>query len=743
VIIKRDSLGVICVEGQSVEDVILASGFAAAQDRLWQMEVIRLLGKGRLSRVFGRETLEIDKLFITLGMDSLTNRIYKTVSDDSKLWLEKYSTGINLYIQKYMENLPIEFTLMKVKPALWTSQDCLLQNRMMAWLLNFNWKADLLYWQLSRSLPYSLLRDILPDWKNYPAIIGEEGNLALLIKLNELVDKIYLLTGIFPAHWGSNNWVVSPKLSQNGSVLLANDPHLALQLPSIWMEMGLHAPGFNVAGFCLPGTPGIIIGRNAHIAWGVTNGMIDDSDYFVEKIDTLQNLYWMDNRQRELSVQRVQIEIKDQSPAFFSVYKTEKGPIFNHIFPNLQLPNDISFKWVGWEDSDELHCFIKLASARNWQEFNNALRYFVLPAQNFVYGDRYGNIGYRLGGKIPIRSYASGLIPTDGFNSKNRWNGWITFEQMPHIFNPESGYIVTANHQIEKNYPYYLSELWEPPYRAMRLNELIGRTEKLSQHDFKNIQMDVTNLLAKEVVPIIFMALKSHVMESEDSENKLFFLFENWNFSSSSKSIAAAYYEVLQYFLIKNIFEDEMGEAVFKTFTDLPNFYLRIFVKVLKNSASEWFDDIETPLREDRNSIINKSSAEALNYLKDKLGENIENWNWGQINQLELKHMFGRNRITRNIFNRGSFPVAGCGTTINVSTYFFNNPFEMMVGPSLRYIVDWGEDQGYYSIIPGGNSGNIFSPFYDNQIEDWKAGNLKRVLMETESSRFEFFLIPG
>ncbi len=277
-----DSSGVIHIRGDNTSDVIFASGYAAAKERLWQMEMTRRVATGTLSEVFGDTTLNIDRLFLTLGIDSLTDKLYSNLSAESKLWLQQYARGINAYLDEIGDDYPLEFVLMRIRPRHWSPQDCLLQNRLMAWFLNFNWKADLLYWQLSVQLPHEKFQQIMPVWDNAPDIIPAEGMKALYQKLWQTDRQVRQILQLPSGGWGSNNWVVAPSKSRSGHALLANDPHLPLQLPSVWIEMELSAPDFHCAGFSFPGTPGIIIGRNDSIAWGVTNGMIDDSDYFLE-----------------------------------------------------------------------------------------------------------------------------------------------------------------------------------------------------------------------------------------------------------------------------------------------------------------------------------------------------------------------------------------------------------------------------------------------------------------------------
>jgi len=739
--ISWDSSGVVHIFGQEIDDVIFASGFVAAKERLWQMEIMRRMGKGELSEVFGDTTIKIDKLFLTLGLKEWASENYKNLSSESKQWLNQYTGGINAYLEHIGDDLPIEFILMKVKPKKWAPEECLLINRLMAWFLNFNWKADFLYWQLYSQLPAEKFKQMLPEWGDFPSIIKAGDLIPITEEIIDLDHQIHRIIGYYPGLAGSNNWVIAPKLSKSGSAMLANDPHLALALPSVWMEMHLQTPQLNVAGFGFPGTPGIVIGRNENIAWGTTNGMVDDCDYFVERVDTSRGVYIVDGQEKSLKIERKEIKRKGKPPLPFTVFSTERGPIINVLFPKIKTSQYISMKWMGFEQSDELRTFIHLATAGNWNDFQNALRYFVVPAQNFVYADIRGNIGYRLAGRIPIRSYKIGLMPLRADLSQNKWMGWIPFDEMPHIYNPERGWIVTANNRIITDYSYYLSELWEPPYRALRIEQLLTEKQKFDRFDFQRIQNDAMNLLASEILPVILAEVKALPSLSE-REEKVVLLLENWDYTMLPSQIAPSVYEVLQYFLIQNIFKDELGEELFRLFTDLPNFYLRIFNQIFKDKESLWFDDVSTSNKEDRSEIIIRSFRQGLTYLENIAGKDLEDWGWGRIHKLKLKHSLGQVALTDIIFNRGPYPVPGNGTTVNVGTYRYKEPFDMAAGASLRIVVDWGEKASYWSILPGGNSGNFLSDFYDNQIPLWISGKLKKVSLAQQHSEKRIILSP-
>ncbi|MEJ2051090.1 MAG: penicillin acylase family protein [Calditrichota bacterium] len=727
--ISWDSLGVIHISGETTSDVVFASGYASAHERLWQIEMTRRVAKGKLSEIFGDQTVELDKLFRTIGLDSLAGYQYKRLSQESQLWLTEYAKGINAFIKQTGNNLPLEFILVGMKPEAWTPEDCLLQNRLMAWFLNFNWKADLLYWALYSKLPQDKFMEIWPRSENYPTIAKIQGIQPILNKLmnTNLLASNYLNFDITAA--GSNSWVIGPQKSKSGYALLANDPHLRLQIPSLWIEMQLHSNNLNVAGFALPGSPGIIIGRNESISWGLTNGMVDDCDFFVEKIDTVGNTYREDNQNIPLRLVEVIIKVKDKPDILYTIYGTDNGPVLNTAFAGITSSAFLSMKWSGWGSSDELFTIISLAKAGNWKDFDNALRTFSVPAQNFVYADKKGNIGYRLGGRIPMRSYKNGLLPQDGSTSKNKWTGWVPFDKMPQLINPAKGWIATANNPVMKNFPYYVSELWEPPYRIRRIEQLI------------QMQCDSKNLLAIDLIPSILSELEFYDPRDDEEESALL-LLKYWNNEMSTEAVPASVYETIQYFIIKNIFEDEMGNQLFNVFVDLPNFYLRILMQVFQNKDSAWFDNVNTSEQETRNDIVIKSFQNAIDFLRSKYQNKMEDWEWGMVHTLELEHVLGKTALTRRLFNRGPYQVPGDGVTVNVGTYPFSKPFHMSIGPSLRFVMDWASPENYYSIIPGGTSGNFLSNYYDNQIQFWLNGELKQVRMSGFKSGNKIQLFP-
>lgn len=731
VAVGRDSSGVIHLEAGNEQDLMTAMGYEVASERLWQMDLMRRIGRGRLSEVFGDTTLKVDRLFLTLGLDSIALRNWEMASPQSRRWMQWYAAGVNAYLDQVGKNLPIEFQLLRFKPDAWQPQDALIIQRVFAWILNFSWKTDFIYNSLREKLPGKLFRQILPVYGNFPDIIKTDmlSEHAALPKLFELDNQVRTLFHLPVSGWGSNSWVISGEKSQNGKALLANDPHLELRLPSVWIELQLKCPVLNVSGFSIPGTPGIVIGRNDSIAWGLTNGMVDDSDYFIEKVDTVKKVYLQGHSFYPLKIQIRKIQSRD-GERFVKVMRTRHGPLLNGLFPDIRQKQWLALRWTGADNSDDVLAFYKLARAKNWANFREALSYYGLPAQNFVYADARGNIGYQLAGKIPLREDQQGLLPRDGSNKKADWQGTIPFKQLPSGYNPEGRWIVTANNRIVNNFPYYISAMWEPPFRAQRIEELLKRyPDSLNVAIMEKIQQDIFNPLSRTLLPgFLKIIAKTSKLDTIPLKMDIIQLLQNWDGKMTPESVPAAFFEVWQWNLIRDVFEDEMGKVLFRRFVALQNFYLRIYVQIISQKSSPWFDDVKTTeIIENKQDMIAKSFRETVEFLKDRLGDKLYRWEWGAIHKLNLEHSLGSVLLLRPVFNIAPFATGGNPLSVNVATYAYGSGFRMKVGPSMRFIMDWSRPGEYVSILPGGESGNPFSEYYSNQVSAWRRGAYKKV----------------
>ncbi len=721
--VALDSFGVAHLSARSEKDLIVAEGYWVASERLWQMELMRRVGAGRLTEVFGDTALKVDRLFRTLGLDSLCRLWEEELSPQSRQWLSWYAEGVNAYIQACRGNLPLEFQVLSLKPEPWEPAHSLLIGRVMAWTLNFSWKGDFLYWQLSRRLSPRLLKEIWPRWSNaYPSILAADRSAGLLaFNLLAMDEAFRRLLNLSHGGWGSNSWVVSGRLTRSGRPLLANDPHLELSNPPIWYALQLSCPAYSAAGVVIPGLPGITIGRNQAIAWGFTNGMVDDCDFFLEQIDTLQGTYLVDGKWLPLKSRRVSLQGKKRRTTFH-VWETEHGPVFNLNFPDSLLDRAVSLHWTGRMFSDEMLAFWKLIRASNWVQFRDALRTYRVPAQNVVFADTAGNIGYQLAGGIPLRRDRNGLLPRQGSTHRQDWNGFVPFEKLPHILNPAQGFIVTANNRIQPAPPYYISELWEPPYRAQRIEQLLKTLPRpLTRQQMRAIQADIVNLPGLQLAHQIVQQVRAEdIADLTEQADDILWMLDNWDGSMDAAKVEPAILETTQWFMIKNIFRDEMGATLFRWFTRMPNFYVRMFYQILASPHSAWFDNQETPEHtEAARDIFVQSLRDAVTYLKSRLGPSLHQWEWGALHQFTYAHPLGSVALFRRLLNRGGFPVSGNVTTVNVASYRYEHPFQMFAGPSMRMIVDWSQPERLYLHWPGGNSGNPFSPFYDNLLQAW------------------------
>ncbi len=734
----RDEYGVPHIFSEKESDLYRASGYVTAQDRLWQMDFNRRVATGKLSEIFGESTLEYDLHVRSWGFYRTAKEITDTLSPESLLVLEAYVEGVNAFIDTHLERLPIEFSVLKYKPEKWKIEDCVVFSRFLAWKLSFSWYVDIVLQKLVDKLGEKKTREIFPDFpKSGPFILSSKFK-SFSTEIGEFFKNGLALReflGMQGAHLGSNSWVVSGEKSTCGKPLLANDPHLELMTPSIWYEMHLSCGELNVAGVTLPGTPGILIGHNEHIAWGLTNGMVDDVDFYVEQINPenpnqyLNGKKWQDFEQIEET-----ILVKDNNPVTMQIQISRNGPIISKSHPLLKNnPAAVSMRWTGYQPSDEFAALLKMQQARNWHDFTRAVSNFKVPSQNFTFASENGDIGYYLGGAIPIRKNATGILPHQGWLDTGQWIGYVPFEKLPHVLNPPEHFIVTANNKIVDNsYPYYITNLWEPASRAARLHQILSEKKKFSIEDFKSMQTDVVSILAQKIMPILLRTVETR-MESDSTQDlrTLYNLIKYWDCKESTVSVAASIFNAFFLKLTENTLQDEMGEELYSNYIQLSNIPVRVMTALLENENTQWFDNALTPDGESREDIIVQSLLDAGTLLKNIAGESISSWSWGQIHTLKMLHPLGSRKLLDTVFNLGPFPLGGSSTTINKAEYRFDAPFSAVVGASTRQLVDFCNIDSTYSVITSGQSGQRQDKHYKDQTPLWLEGKYHRVLLDS------------
>ena len=751
--IYRDSAAVPYIVAQNDEDAAYGLGYLHAQERLFQMDMMRRTAEGRLSEVFGTKTLPFDEMFLTVGIKRFAYENISKLNPETLKLLKAYSNGVNEYIKEYQGKYPVEFDVLGYEPYEWKPVHSLMVIRMMAWSLNLSWWSDFAFIKMVKALGEEKVKEIYPDFpENAPFIVPSFNDIKNVNTAIADVDKNYRdFFCINGTHIGSNNWVVSGKKSVSGKPIIANDPHLAFNMPGFWYAAVIKAPGWDAAGVTLPGTPCVTIGKNNNISWVFTNVMADDADFYLETVDEKQQKYLCDNQWRDLKRITEVIKVKDSSDVKIEIKITHRGPLVDNIHPFNSVYNGsqnkikyVSMRWSGNDFSDELTSLLRINKARNFGEFKQAVQGFSVPGQNFVYADRQGNIGYVFGARLPMRENNSPTMLFDGTTTKNDWKGFVPFSEVPVMFNPEEDFIATANNKTSSNFRYHISNIWEPPSRIIRIRELLKSKEKHSVNDFMNYQMDQVSPYAREIAVEIVNAFSG--INIKDRNLKLALeLFKKWDGNIDRDNQAAAIYEVFLIQFFQNVFLDKMGASLYNDYVTMANIPYRSIIKLMANPNSDWFDIRRTPAKEDKSANIRKSFAEALSYLENRLGDNLTYWQWGSLHKGLFKHTFaGVSSFIDNKMNIGPFELGGDGTTVFNTEYSFNTektgaslydhePFEGYLGPSMRFIYDFANPDEFYLILTSGQSGNVLSPHYKDQFGMWLAGKYLKINTNLDS----------
>jgi len=708
--IIRDKLGIPHIFAQNEEDLFFACGYVHAQDRIWQMELSRRIGTGTLSEVFGDRTLEMDTQVRALGLKKAAEKDFENLGPKMRELLASYCEGVNSYLKR-KKNLPPEFLILRYRPQPWTILDCLLLKQNMAFILGYTMKSKLLRMELFKKFGKEKAQEIIHSYPDGEVIIP---SFDFEMKTSSLQGDIS----------GSNNWVVDGILTQTGKPLLANDPHLKINsLPPVWYEIHFHCPEINVIGVSLPGVPGVIIGHNDYIAWGITNSYVDIQDLYLEKLDAAQKKYFFNGEWRNLKVYEEEIRVKGRkNPQKIEVKWTHRGPIINPWI--IQSDKPISLRWVIYEGGQAAECFYLINKAKNWDEFVKGVSLLDSPSQNFVYADIEGNIGYYLNGKIPIRKNHKGLLPVPGETDEYEWIGFLKEEEKPFSLNPPEHLIVTANNKIvSDDYPYFLGDEYIAPFRAQRIKELLLERKKHSINSFKEIQLDIHSSRAQLFLPLIKEAtdLSNEAKEAQD-------ILKNWDGKMSEGKGAALFHVFLQ-ILEENTFKDELGES-FPLFQEATDKKWARLLKIIDNPQSLWFDDTNTPEIETREDMLNLSLSQAYEWLKEKSGS-PEKWDWAKMHAIHFQHPLGQVWLLK-FLNRGPYPIKGTEDTVNASFFLFDKPYRTEYGVSYRQIIDLADMKNSVFVLPSGQSGHFLSRHYDDQIKLWLEGKYYPMLFHRE-----------
>lgn len=751
--IHWDNYGVPHIYADTRHDLYYSLGYVHAQDRLWQMTLAQMASEGRLAEFLGKDLVPADVFQRTLGFWKMAQKIEEQLPDSTRRVLQSYADGVNSYVENHANELPLEFALVDMEPIKWTVTHSLALARLMAWELNISWKNELALTYLSQHLKPAQFRELMPNSEflaaedqTLPSSISSDKMLGLL-EGDLALRKILKSEGF---SLGSNAWAVSAKKTNTGYPLLAGDPHLGLSMPGKWYEVHLNLDGRNLSGATLAGAPILVLGQNEFMGWSLTNVMMDDSDFFLEKINPADSSQYMVDTldgqpvYQDFEIQRELIKVRNSDDTTLTRRLTKHGPVISEIYPGQEMINDqvISMRWTAQDPSNEVDALLGINWAQSFEEFQQHLPQFKVPGQNIMYADTAGNIAMFSLGAIPIRS-GNPVLLREGWNPENDWQGYVPFDQMPKTVNPESGWVANANNPVQsEDNPNYISIYWEPDARYERIRQYLTQNEQLSPQVFQAMQLDSYSTYSQQLANMILPILRN---SEQDFETAISYL-ENWDYQYEPSETAASIVDVFMLRLHENTFKDEMGEAAYSNYIRFSGLPARILLRSLRQNST-FFDNVNTGPVETREDLIISSMRETVDYLESELGTEPYEWRWENIHTITLKpQLFGEaaeqpdanaalKLIVTNLMNKGPYAARGNKTSINNGSYSWSDPYEMILGPSIRRIVDFSDMSRTLSITPTGQSGLMLSEYYGDQTESWLNGQYKYVYQD--SSLFE------
>jgi penicillin amidase len=697
--IGRDSAGVVTITAQTELDADFALGFVHAQDRLFQMELMRRLGSGRLSELFGLRTLKADKLMRMLGLAQQANAQYEAASPDLRAALDAYAAGVNAYLQWHGFPLPPEFLLLRFEPEPWRPADSLLWGRLMAWQLSGNAGQEIEDERIRRVVNADLL----------PLLLREEGKQASL-------------PGFAPTRSASNNWAISGARTASGSPIVANDPHLGLSAPATWYMARLSTREETRVGATVPGLPFLVIGSNGHVAWGFTTTHSDTQDLFeVHLSPNLPEHYDTPAGPAPFEVRSEIIKVKGSADVTFNVRSTRHGPLISDLDPERYLHRRFALSWTGFLPDDRSpEAFLKMNRAKDAAAFKDALRDFHTPQQNVVFADADGNIGFVAAGRVPVRRNIANesLFPAPGWIDDYDWTGTLSFGNLPQIANPPGGAIVTANNDVRPpRYFKFLGRSFDRPYRRDRIQSLLDETSSATLEDMERIQLD-------DFSSPLFGFVKMHLPEVAPSVPlDIAAAMSGWDGRMTPRRPEPLIATAWLYATARRVLADEMGQEQFE---DWWLWQVDILKEVMRNPR--WCDDRETPTPENCRDAVRASFGVALDTLRAQYGPDWRTWSWGAAHDVEFRHpVFSRlpyigDRLVPVVAAPGDhFTINRGGMAIDDKGARFAD----VHGPGMRMAVDLSHPDAPVFNLAGGQSGHPLSSHFSDLLPEWAAGTYR------------------
>lgn len=709
VLVERDGFGVPRIRAASLPDLVVAQGYVMAQDRLWQMDFLRRVAAGELSELFGPATLEMDREYRRVGLREAAEREAAELDPQSRNLLESYAAGVNRYISERSGKLPWEFVALRYEPRPWKAEDSLLVGAHMYRVLTHTWPAELLRARITEKIGPELARELfVTDSPRDRFVVGAEPSPATAGRAGELLPATFSIEGILASFAeqiecaaGSNNWVVAGQHTYSGKPLLANDPHLTLTVPPIWYQVHLTAPGWNVKGVALPGVPLVIIGHNETIAWGFTNNGADVQDLFIETFHPDDpRKYRVGEEWAEAEIRREVIKVRGQADEVLEVVVTRNGPVVER-----EGQRGYALKWVATERGGLQLGYSLLGRARNWEEFRAEMTSVPGPAQNTVYADVEGNIGFLVAARIPMRRAGDGSVPVPGDTDDYAWRGYIPYDQLPVLSNPPEGIIATANARVAgPGYPHHLTDRWFSPFRTERIYDLLRAGRGFRAEDFLTMQADVATVphrwLASELIraaaatPAADARLRTVIARLRD-----------WDGMARADGFETTVTEYTRRELTRMILEPKLGKEFGSTGWPRVMVFLE---NVLRDRPRHWLPAGYA----DYDALLLSAAGTALSRLEaETRRRNPEDWKWGAFLKLDMLHPLGRSGPLRRLFSFPAIEQQGSGYSVKQTGRTF--------GPSMRFVADLADWDRSLMVLPAGQSGQVLSRHYRDQFDYW------------------------
>ncbi|QXV65066.1 penicillin acylase family protein [Mucilaginibacter sp. 21P] len=708
-------------------DLYYVQGYLTAQARLWQMDIQTRSAAGRLSEIVGPKAIELDRYHRRMGMTYGAEHTLAGIMKDpvmSKV-IQAYSDGVNAYIKHLKPGgYPLEFKLLGYKPEEWKPINSAYLLKLMSETLAGG-SNELGLTNVLNKYGAKITNDLFPDYPMHEDPVIPAGTkwdfkplpipqppAAFKAQLMAAMQNKEKIEGI-----GSNNWAVSGSKTATGYPMLANDPHLNLTFPSIWYQMQMVGPDVNVYGVTLPGAPCVVIGYNQKVSWGVTNVDADVLDWYQVKFeDSTRNKYWYNNKWNNVERKIERIKVRGQADVVDTVLYTHHGPV---VYDNAAMqkkgrsnvPVGNALRWIAHDESDEFKTFYLLNRAGNYADYRKALNYYTAPAQNFVFASVDNDIAITPNGKLPLKYKDQGKFILDGSNTANDWQGWIPADQNPTVKNPPRGFVSSANQSsTDQTYPYYINWKFEGYERGKRINDRLGTMKKATVDSLRLLQMDDYSIRAQDILPTMLRYLDATKLD--DYQLAALDSVKRWNKFFKASSVGASIFQNWWHKLYEFTWRDNFGSK------DTVYYYPtmdRTEALLMKEPKSVWFDNKRTPAVETANDVVMASFIATVDELMRNYGKIGPDWAWGKVKSFEVAHLGNVPGL-----GSGKFESGGSGSTVNALIEGH--------GPSWRMVVQLGPQPQGYGILPGGQSGNPGSFYYDDMLKTWQQGRLNQLL---------------